>query len=80
MAYGKVRGIAKPIGDVPARIFPIESNTSDERAAVLTVPIDFSAGDELDANLVKRLHDDFNEYAATLSSPCRPRLTWHVGL
>lgn len=61
MAYGKVRGISKPLGDVPARIYPIESNASEERAAILTVPVDFNAGDELDASLVKKLHDDFNE-------------------
>ncbi|KAF1967023.1 hypothetical protein BU23DRAFT_516962 [Bimuria novae-zelandiae CBS 107.79] len=61
MAYGKVRNILKPLGDVPARIYPIEINATDARAAILTVPIDFNAGDELDAELVKKLHDDFNE-------------------
>ena len=33
-----------------------------KRAAVLTIPVDFNAGDELDVGLVKKLHDDFNEY------------------
>ncbi|KAL1608388.1 hypothetical protein SLS60_003329 [Paraconiothyrium brasiliense] len=61
MAYGKVRGISKPLGDIPARIFPFESNASEARAAILTIPVDFNAGDELDADLVKKLHDDFNE-------------------
>lgn len=62
MAYGKVRGITKPLGDVPARLYPIESNASETRAAILTIPIDFNAGDELDANLVEKLQHDFNEY------------------
>ncbi|KAL5412104.1 hypothetical protein PMIN04_009987 [Paraphaeosphaeria minitans] len=61
MAYGKVRGISKPLGYVPARIYPIESNASESRAAILTVPVDFNTGDELDAKLVKALHHDFNE-------------------
>ncbi|KAF2446231.1 hypothetical protein P171DRAFT_519794 [Karstenula rhodostoma CBS 690.94] len=61
MTYGKVRGISKPLGDVPARIYPIESNASESRAAILTVPVDFNAGDELDANLVGKLQHDFNE-------------------
>jgi len=61
MAYGKVRGIVKPLGEVPARIYPIETNASEARAAILTMPFDFAAGDELDAKLAKRLHDDFNK-------------------
>ena len=60
MAYGKVRGIEKPIGDIPARIYPIESNASETRSAVLTVHFDFSAGDEVDANWSQKLCDDFN--------------------
>lgn len=63
MAYGKVRGIPKPLGDVPARIYPIESNASETRAAILTVPVDFNAGDSLDGELVKKLQEDFNEWA-----------------
>ena len=62
MAYGKVRGNPKPLGEIPARIYPIETNASKTRAAILTIPLDFDAGDELDADLVKKLHDDFNEY------------------
>ncbi|OAG05498.1 uncharacterized protein CC84DRAFT_1164015 [Paraphaeosphaeria sporulosa] len=61
MAYGKVRGISKLLGEIPARIYPIESNASESRAAILTVPVDFNAGDELDAKLVEKLHHDFNE-------------------
>ncbi|KAJ4303110.1 hypothetical protein N0V90_002001 [Kalmusia sp. IMI 367209] len=61
MAYGKVRGNPKPLEEIPARIYPIETNASDTRAAILTIPLDFEACDELDAKLVKMLHDDFNE-------------------
>jgi hypothetical protein len=61
MAYGKVRGIAKPIGDIPARIYTVETNASDARAAILTVHWDFVAGDEVDTDLAQRLCDDFNE-------------------
>ena len=67
MAYGKFNGISKPLGVVPARIYPIESNASAARAAILSVPADFNAGDELDEGLVKRLHDDFNEYEEFLN-------------
>jgi hypothetical protein len=78
MAYGKVRGISKPLGDIPARIYPIESNASEARAAILTVPVDFNAGDELDANLVKKLQHDFNEYVVTHLT--RAELNWTAGL
>ncbi|KAF1948448.1 hypothetical protein CC80DRAFT_556331 [Byssothecium circinans] len=64
MAYGKVRGIAKPIGEIPARIYPIESNASNTRAAILTVHYDFTVGDELDAELSQKLFNDFNEEIA----------------
>ncbi|KAF2643767.1 hypothetical protein P280DRAFT_216219 [Massarina eburnea CBS 473.64] len=60
MAYGKVRGIVKPIGDIPARIYPIASNPSDAKAAILTVHFDFPAGDEVDSDLSQKLCDDFN--------------------
>lgn len=65
MAYGKVRGIAKPLGDIPARIYPVETNASESRAAILTVPFDFVAGDQLDNKLAEKLTDDFNGYAST---------------
>jgi hypothetical protein len=78
MAYGKVRSIPKPLGDIPARIYPIESNASEARAAILTISIDFNAGDELDANLVTKLQHDFNEYVATYLT--RTELTWTAGL
>lgn len=62
MAYGKVRGITKPLGDLPARIYPIGSNASEAKAAILTIPFDFAAGEELDEGLARQLWKDFNEY------------------
>lgn len=61
MAYGKVRGIPKPIGEIPARIYAIEPQATDSRAAILTVPFDFAAGDAIDKALSERLRADFNE-------------------
>lgn len=61
MAYGKVRGIAKPLSDIPARIYPIESNRSENRAAILTIHFDFVIGDELDLDLAKKLWNDFTK-------------------
>ncbi|KAF2708601.1 hypothetical protein K504DRAFT_455567 [Pleomassaria siparia CBS 279.74] len=63
MAYGKVRGIEKPMGEIPARIYPVEK-ASETQSAILTVHLDFSAGDELDVDLAQKLHDDFNEEIA----------------
>jgi hypothetical protein len=62
MAYGKVRGVSKPLGDVPARIYPIPPNASPTRSAILTVPFDFNSGDEVDATLAQKLCDDFTKY------------------
>jgi hypothetical protein len=62
MAYGKVRGVQKPLGDIPARIYPIPTNASPTRFAILTVPFDFNAGDEVDATLAQKLCDDFTKY------------------
>ncbi|KAF2682134.1 hypothetical protein K458DRAFT_342498 [Lentithecium fluviatile CBS 122367] len=61
MAYGKVRGIAKPLGDIPARIYPIQTNSSETRAGILTMPFDFAAGDEVATDLVQKLYKDFKE-------------------
>ncbi|PVI00896.1 hypothetical protein DM02DRAFT_372425 [Periconia macrospinosa] len=60
-AYGKVRGLAKPIGSLPARIYPIQTNASETKAAIITAPIDFAAGDTIDDELAQKLHTDFNE-------------------
>jgi hypothetical protein len=68
MAYGKVRSVPKPLGDLPARIYPIPTNASPTRFAILTVPFDFNAEDGVDATLAQKLCDDFTKYI------CNPQL------
>lgn len=61
MAYGKVRGIAKPLGDLPPRIYPLSTTTSPTKAAILTISFDFTAGDKIDPSLAQCLCDDFTK-------------------
>lgn len=63
MAYGKVRGVTKPLSPLPLRIYALDpKHASEEKAAILTVPIDFTAGDEIGDNLVQPMCADFNKY------------------
>ncbi|CAI6332628.1 unnamed protein product [Periconia digitata] len=61
-AYGKVRSVNKPRGILPPRLYPVLGpNVSDSKAAILTVAVDFAAGDAIDERLSQILRNDFNE-------------------